>query len=332
MAASGLANSNLSAILLKMDNAWKDNQVNSDYIGYVDAIKAIKAEQTAVLTPIQGNSSLNMNLTWLNNTGITTAAVTDICTMTGTEATVGGKTITIASKRKAGFKISDTELRTSVFNVEDLVASNLMQASKALDEYLAAQAVTFVEASKSSVNDYIPASIGTFATSVATVAPAKWTSTLFGYFTLAGIKNKMANPYLLSGTNLWTEWWNAMQNAQNGEGKGADNMFKSFRKYFDVFNVETIAAGCSYVIDRGAIAFGCQNFYDSKPTDYGNVGQRWSIESYNVPGVRYDVHYKVDCSSNEIVHSFELHTYFDFFLNPLGATAGRKGVLKYLNA
>jgi hypothetical protein len=338
MAASGLSNSNYSAIMLKMDNMWKDSQVNSDYIGYVDAMKAIKAEQTAVLDSVQGNKSLTMSLTWMNNTGLTTAAVTDICTMTGTETTIAKKDITIASKRKVGFKISDTELRTSIFNVEDLVAKNLMQASKTMDEYLASQAVTFVEASKSTVNDYAPVGTTTAAPAtsntagVVTIAPARFNINLLGFFTLSGIRNKMASPYILSGTNLWTDWWNAMQNAANGEGKGNDNMFKSFRKYFDVFNVETVAAGCTYLIDKGAIAFGNQHFYDMRPVDYGNVGQRWSMQSFNIPGVWYDVHYRIDCTSNEIVHSYELHCYWDFFLNPLGATSTRKGVLKFVNA
>lgn len=332
MAAGNIAGVKLSDILVRMDNVWVDNQVRPDFVGFVDSILAIKAEDTADLRPIEGKKTLNMKVTWANNSSITAKAITDICTHAGAETTFGTKTLTLAKSRMADFSISENELRTTDYNVEQLIATNLMQASKALDEYIAAQAVTFVDASKGT--NAFPG-IGTFATGVTTVAPSNWNASMFGYLTLAAKKNKMSSPYVLSGTNLWTEWWNATQNAANGEGKGSDNMFKSIRKYFDVFNVDAVngANKITYLIDRGAIAFGSLAFYDMQPKNYGSdVGQRWTMESFNIPGVKYDVHYLTKCVANEIKHYFEVYTYFDFFLNPLGADTTRTGVLSFKNA
>lgn len=327
MAAGNIAGVKLSDVLVRMDRTWADNQVRPDFEGYVDSILAIQKESTANLAPIEGKKTLNMKVSWSNNSALTTAAVTDICAHTGPEATFGTKTLTIAKSRVAAFSISENELRTTDYEVENLVATNLMQASKALDEYIAQQAVVFADASKGT-NAY--PGIGTFATGVTSITAANWNAALFGHLTLTAKKNKMANPFLLSGTNLWTEWWNSTQNASNGEGKGADNMFKSLRKYFDVYNVDLVNGANlnTYMIDRGAIAFAKQNFYDMAPRDYGSdVGQRWSMESKNIPGLMFDVHYITKCVANEIKHYFEVYTYFDFFLNPLGADATRTGVL-----
>lgn len=329
MTPASLVNGKITDVVVKMDKMWADNQVNPDFMGYVDTIKSIRAEDTATLQPVEGKKTLNMRLVWLTNNNMVAEDVTDICDYTGSEAAINKKDIAIAKKKKVGFFIKENELRSTVFNVEDFLATNMLKASKVLDEWINQQTVLFVEAQKGT--NFYPG-IGSFATGTTAIPAANWEPKLLGYLKLVGRKNKMSNPFILSGTNLWLENWVAEQNQANGEGKGAKNMVSSIRTYFDTDAIDENLTPdeVSFLIDRGAIAFAKQNFYDMAPVDYGsNVGQRWSMESKNIPGLYYDVHYKIDCEGNDIVHRFELHTYFDFYLNPLGSVPGRTGVLRF---
>lgn len=163
---------------------------------------------------------------------------------------------------------------------------------------------------------------------------------MFGYLQLVAQKNKFNAPYLISGTNLFEAYWNANQNAANADGKGAANMFASMKPYFDIFNVDSVLSPdlVTFMVNRNALAFHNKVYWDwnsgdARANQFGgpgsSTGYRYKVESKNLPGVFYDVIYKIACSGNEINHNWKIQFTGDIFRNPVGCNVNNTNILKF---
>ena len=328
MAAGDFSPSELAVVQVVADRMWADNRTRPDYEAKVEAFKAIKAEQTATVTMIEGEKDITAKVIWINGCDIATAAITDDCTLTGSELEVESTNLALTLSRKCGFAVKEKLFRTNTFDRTDAIAKGMLKAMKELDEYIAKQGITRINSFGGTVNAY--GDLGTLAAGVVTIPGANWTIDLVPDLILTGALNRFTNPYIISGSNLWKAWWNAKKDSGNLDGKGDNERADEYRTYFDLINMDVVTSPDkkTFLVDRGAIAFASKAHYGATPVQYIGFGQlRYSMASNSLPGVRYDVLYTNSCTSNEVTHKFELQAFFDYFLNPIGCTAGNTGVL-----
>lgn len=336
MAAGTFTASALADVLATADNIWADNMVKPDFMAEIEVLNAIQAEQTARITMIDDpNKDYDVKAVWLKTCDQETDAGSDDCSVGGDELESDSKTYTIDQTRHYGFNVKEKLFRGNHFSMADAVAKGFLMADKLLAEYAAQYAIGIIDAA-CGTNEYFTAAKGTIHTDGHTYVTDTndWDSTLIPHLLLSGKRNKFANPYLLSGTNLYTANWERMLEAANADGKGAAAKFNAIRKYFDVFNIDEVNAPdlVTYMINRGAFAFVTKNYHQASPVEYIGAGQtRFSVASRNMPGARIDVVYTNACSSNEILHKYSCYLHYKMLHNPVGCTDTRTGALKFVN-
>lgn len=333
MAAGSFTATVLPKVAVKIDEIWADAIQKADYEAQCEAAKAIMMEQTAKLEVLRSSAkNITVRIDWIKDCGMTDEACSDDCTNDGAELESTSQDVTISTCRQVQFKVARKKMRDNNFDASEVAAKGLMKAGKVLDEYLAKQAVTFLNASVG-VNEHTSAKwtlAGTPVGSRSEVAAANVNVGLIPHLILAGAKNRFSNPYLLSGTQLYVENWEKMLEAANADGKGSAAKMNAIRKHFDIFNVDTVNANTTdfYLVDKGAVALVTKAYYEGEVMDHGTKSY-FSLKSNNLPGVVYDVIVDETCSSNEQYDAYTVQANFGYFLNPLGCTANRKGVLLY---
>lgn len=329
--AGVFSETDLVNIQVKADQVWMDRAQKQDYVAQVEVIKAIQAQQTATFgSLLTGKKDRTVEISWVNACEMDDTAVTN-CTFPSTELSTNIQEAELTSERQTGFTVREYPMVTNTYDMEEIVAKGLLSASKILDEWWAAQAVAAVNSYKG-VNE-VTVGKGAVSGTDTYIIPAYWNSDLIAYFTRVGIMNRMVNPYLLSGNNLFESVWNAAREAGQAGDESKVLKFGELPLYFDLFNIDSANDPdlVTYLIARGAVAFVTKAYYDANPIKYFDQS-RYSIPSQNLPGVRYDVHYTNECDSNSdwINHSFKVKTLGDFFLNPVGCTSTRTNVLSFI--
>jgi hypothetical protein len=330
MAAGDFSATTLVKVTQKADSMWADSQLAADYVSNAETLKAVISEQTARLTMVEDpEKDYDVRLDWMNACDETTDAGSNDCTIGGAELESGSKSYKITGVRHYGFNVKEKLFRGNSLDMDEAIAKGFLKADKVLSEYIAKAGVSFIEANEGT-NTYDGQGYWTINGTETDVAAANLTVGIMPHLLLAGQLNKMTNPFILSGTNLYIANWNALIDQPNGEGKGNAARVNTIRKYFDVFNIDVTNSPAfkTYLIDRGALAFASKAYYGATPTVY-KTQDRWSIASRNVPGLRYDVVYTNECASNEIVHKFSVYARYNYFLNPTGCTATRTGILTF---
>lgn len=318
-------NSILAKVLLRADEMWQDGIHSADFVSNVDVVKAIASEQTAVIKELSEGKDRDVDVTWIKPVSTTVADETDDCSIGGDDLTSGVSSYSLSYAKTAGFSIPEKKFRSNAFDLVDAVTIGLLSSAKALEEDFAQHVVGQLESYKGTNQlDGFQGTVngGTGDTDIAT---ADWDENLFAYFVQAAVLNSMNNPYLLTGSSFFQETWNAMMDEANADGKGTARKFNSLRKYTDLFNIDLYHATNgsselkSYLVNRGALALAFKAYYGPEPTVYFDQ-QRFSIESRNIPGLRFDVYYTNACSTNEMSHSWSLHMKGDVLLNPTIST------------
>lgn len=328
----------LQVIMGKADMIWNDNQSNADYVPKADALKIIYANTTARLDSIQGEQSKDnkIKIVWLQDCGDTVEDCdTTTCLVEGDELFVNCKEYEPTICKTVAFVVNETELRKAIFSPEEVIAKGLLKRVKQLDELLAQQIVSELDASKGVSlyeGDYGHIQGSGIGTSDVEVLTGNWTASLFGYLNLQAIRNKFANPFLLSGENLYLQFWNAQAEFANADGKANLNKFNTMPANFDLFNIDTVLEKrMTFLIDKGAIAFAPKWEYSSTPRVIQNVHTRFTIESRAVPGMYYDVIYTTRCKggTSQIEHVFNVSAKGGIYLNPTGCTETKTGIIGF---
>lgn len=331
IAAGVFSETRLVNIQAKADQVWVDRAQKEDYVAQVEVVKAVLAQQTATFGPLlQGKKDRTVEISWVNACEMDDTAVTN-CTFPSTELSTNMEEKELTTERQTGFTVKEYPLVTNTYDMDEIVAKGLLSASKILDEFWAAQMVAAINSFKG-VNEVAVGKGGVSGTDTY-IIPAYWNADLIAYFTRVGIMNRLKNPYLISGNNLFESVWNAQREAMQSGDQSKTLKFGSLPLYFDLFNIDTVNTPdlVTYLIARGAIAFYTKAYYSANPIKYFDQS-RYSIPSVNIPGVRYDVHYTNECDedSDWINHSFKVKTLGDIFLNPVGCTSTRTNVLSFI--
>jgi hypothetical protein len=321
----------------KAEEIWADSAESAQYMPNSETVQAIVANQTAKLAPITGlqDKDRTIKIVWLTSCELEIQDCTTDCFPTGNEIKADCKEYAPTICREVPVWINETNLRSSIYTKEEVLARAMLKAIKLIEEDLAAKGVAFLE-DVEGVNTH-PGDYGTVVGAVegasyTKIAPANWTAALVGYFLQASRMNRFASPYAISGNNLQQAIWNAEAEYANADGKGNLNKFNQLKFWFDPWNVDAAFPSplTTFLLDRSAVAFGGKWEYPEQVADFGgNIGKRYSIASKTIPGLRYDVHYLMDCSSREIIHKFNIIARAGFYLNPTGCTASNTGVLRF---
>lgn len=323
--------STLVNLQVKADSIWMDRIQREDYVPQAEVAKCLIEQTTAQLGELKNvNKELSIDIGWVNACDVSAASCTD-CTISGTELSTNVDTKTLSQTRCAEFTVCENDFRTNFFDMEDVIAKAFLKASLALDEWWAARSVASLNANVG-VNE-VTTGKGTVAGTTTYVKSAYWDANLFGYFARVAIGNRLKRAGLISGANLFESKFIADFEAccENKRGK-----FGSMDVCFDLFNIDSTNTPdlMTYMVNRGALAFVTKAIYAgntaANPVKYMDQ-HRWSMPSFSLPGVVYDVHYDNECSGcgDYFTHNFKLKTFGDIFLNPVGCTATRTGILEF---
>lgn len=337
-AAGTFTASQLLRIQAMASDLWADNQTRADYIAEADVLNAIRSEQTARLSALQDpEKTRTVRLMWLDACEVAVDDVDDDCDLTGTEASSDSKDYTLDLFKRTVISVKEIENRTDEFNTQQKAARLMLAADKALTEWLATQLMAKIETFRGT-NTYttpVGSTAWTFAASDTTIPADQWNTELFPKLSLCARKNKILNPFLISGEALWYTNENAYNNVGNDDGKGDNVRNQKYfsRRYFDPVRIDEANSGTlkAYMISRGALAVVTKTHYPTAPVVYHNPWHsRYRMASKNMPGIDYEVTYTQACASNEITHTWQLKLNAGIFLNPTGCTESRTGVLSFV--
>jgi hypothetical protein len=321
----------LVAIQAKADQVWLDRAQKEDYVGQVNVVKAIIAQMTATFGRfLTGAKDRSVEISWVNACDIAATSVTN-CVFPTTELSTNADEKVLSQTQQTGFFVKEYDFLDNTYDMEEAVAKGLLQSTKVLDEWWAAAAMVSLNAAKG-VNE-VAAGKGVVAGTDTYVLPAYWNADLMAYFNRVATINRIVNPYLISGNNLYESVWNAaFETGQSGD-QAKQPKFGTLPIYFDLFNVDVANTPdlVTYLIGRGAFAYITKAYYGATPITYMDQ-KRYSIPSMNLPGVRYDVHYTNECDTDNdfMTHSFKVKTLGDIFLNPVGCTPTRTNDLSFI--
>lgn len=320
----------LQKVIAKIDKAWADNQQHAEYVPNVDVVLALMKEQTARIKEIEDpEKDKTLRIYWVIdcNTGVTTDDEDD-CTINGPEAESKAQDYALTIKKMVKFSVKENMGRTNEVNREDALAVQLLARMKELDEYIAQTAVSKIN-SFAGTNQFT-GGIGVVDGLTTYIAPSFWAGDMYGYFAQVAIMNKFKSPFMLHGSNLFQQNWQAAFNAANANQKDQLPKLQSIRSYWDMWNIDSVNTpdAVSYMITKGAIAFSSKHYYPQNTPVEFMTSKRWSIESKTLKGVWYDVIYTNRCNQEDIIHDYKLKVKFDFFLNPTGCNEDVTGVLK----
>jgi hypothetical protein len=313
-----------------LDKHWTDPQTNVDNVGDVESAKAVLENQQVKMTEITGKKKRIMSVEWLSKCDVTTTDCTDDCTITGDDADPMCQEYEIECLQETSFKMPKRAYRERTIEFQEAYMFNMLQHKKALDEWLAQYILTGL-AANAGVNAY--PGIGTVAGTVTTLNPNFWDDTIWGYFNLVNRMNKIKDPYMITGTNLFQYIFNRMHESMTDAGKAAMSKVGTIKKiYQDPENVETIAPASTFLIHKTAAAFINKAWNPLGPVNAqseAGIYALWSEQSSNIPGVYYDIITKETCESNEFYLASKIQLHGVFAVNPAPCDEDNTGILQF---
>lgn len=322
-------------IQVKADEIWQDRIQKQDFVADVGVIQALLANQTARITPLQGRKDLSVEISWINACDIADQEC-QACTFSSDELSTNRETYTLDICREAPFKVDDGIFRDNLYDPEEVIAKGFIAADRALAQYLAVQAVNWLNLNKG-VNA-VTVGKGQVVANDTYVSAHLWDAGLMAYLNRVGMINKFINPYLISGNQLYESVWNAEKEYGNSDGKGTFAKFGAFKTYFDLINIDAVNTPdlITYMVSTGAYAIANKTYFGPEITKYMDR-HVWSMESKFLPGIRYDVEYQNACDSYATgtlpaaqLHYFKLTVNAGMFLNPVGCDEDRTGILTFI--
>lgn len=325
----------LQKVIAKVDKAWLDNQQKAEYIPQVEIINALRKEQTARLVEITDpQKDKTLKIYWVIdcNTGVEDDDEDD-CEISGPQAESRCQEYALDIKKMVKFSVRENLGRTNDINREDSLAVQFAARLKELDEIIAQTAVTKLN-SFAGTNQFTTG-IGEVDGVTTYIQAALWSGDMYGYFAQVAIMNKLSNPFMLHGSNLFQQQWQASYNVQNANQKDQLPKLNSIRSYWDMFNIDSMNSpdAVSYMITKGAIAIANKAYYPlNNPVEFltDKPSKRWSMESKSIPGMFYDVIYTMTCSGEDIIHNYKMKVKFGIYLNPFGCNDDVSGVIKFV--
>jgi hypothetical protein len=329
--------SKLLEIKAKVSEIWNDGIINAEYIPDVEPALAILSGQTAQLQVLENpEKDRELKVYWVDDCDDTDPEdCTDQCTIDGDEIGDNCVNYELTECFEKSFSVTEEMFRTSLLTQEEVVARALLKKMKLMDEFWAAKAIAFLNAS-AGVNKFTDGQY-TVVGSETYIPAVAWNPDLFGYFDTALWINKLTTGKMLSGTLLKQYMWKVGMETSDPTGASNQAKMTSFGvPYFDRRMDTILGEKALFMFNPNSVAMATK----ARHAAYGPAGreiytadgpQRWyTIPSNSLPGVVYDVAYQEKCANSDVKHVWKIKTRGDIFLNPLGCDNDRTGVLKFV--
>lgn len=243
-------------------------------------------------------------------------------------------------KQKA-FSVTEEIFRTRIESPEEVAAIGLLKKLLLMDRTVSKAAIQFLDDNAgTNLYDATYNAEYTVAGDTTSIPSAAWNPDLFGYLAKVKAINKLNNMRILDSGRLFRSFWKADMETTNPDGTSNQRKMNSMgNPTFDLFQISpTLGADATFLINPNSAAI----FFKSRFSAYGARGrdmygdfgyQNWStVASPSLPGVIYDLVFQEKCDNSggarDVVRSWQVETRFGIFLNPLGCTTGRTGILK----
>lgn len=328
----------LTTALVKQELMWADSQRKADYQANAVAANAIIENTTAkleILSDVSDKKTRKAKIYWNDVCGVTPGtSAPNYCTITGTAPNSAAKEFEITKHVNSSFEIDEALYMGNQLRIEEVFADTLLKHLKALDEKVAQVSVSsldaFVQANANTGGIGCTDSTGDWVETF--INASYWSPSIMSYFAKTAILNKFSNPFLLDGGNLFDHYTAAQVNSANADGKGAANFFNLMKMYSDLFNVEAVSAGSTYMINRGTVAFASKAWFtgvsQNAPIIDSDGRKKFSIKSNNINGLEYDVVIVTTCSGPFEKHNVLINADYDI-LNGAAGCDDATGVLKF---
>lgn len=328
----------LTTALVKQELMWADSQRKADYQANAVAANALIENTTArleILSDVSDKKTRKAKIYW--NDVCPSAPGTsapNFCTITGTAPNSAAKEFEITKYATSSFELDEALYVNNTLKIEEVFADTMLKHLKSLDEKIAQVSVSsldaFVQANANQTGIGCSDATGDWVETY--IKPQYWSPSVMAYFAKTAILNKFSNPFLLDGANLFDHYTLAQVNSANADGKGAANMFSLMKMYSDLFNVEAVSAGSTYMVNRGTVAFASKAWFtgvsQTAPIIDSDGRKKFSIKSNNIKGLEYDVYITSDCSGRFEKHNVLIVAEYDI-LNGAAGCNDETGVLKF---
>ncbi|WP_313418823.1 hypothetical protein [Sphingobacterium multivorum] len=336
MAAGEFDKTKLVELQLNMEEKFGDHKKEQDYNPNLATAKVIIEQQTANVEEIVAESlDRAVSVNWVDfcqNTAKDDVTDDDSCDIEATEAESKSELLEIDTFIQDSFKVNEEKFRGNFIKMENAIAIGLLGLERniinLLNKKLAAKLLTFG-------GENLYAGAGTIGTNVAgytEIGAANFTAEgFFPYLQQARTMNKFKRLVVLDGGNLFQDNYRSQKYLGNDNGKAAASMYGDLTYRNDLFGfAENAMQDTSIVLDPGSIAFGSKSRFPTEPRKIDNPSvTRYSIPSNYVPGLKYDVTYKMSCVNGKIWHAWNYKIRTGLWLNPLRCNEDITGVLLF---
>jgi len=325
----------LLEIKAKVEEIYQGGVIDKEYVPDVEPALAIRENQTATFEVLTNpEKDREVKLLWIDDCDDEDPdTCTDQCTIDGEEIGDNCANYVLGECFEKTFKVTEERFRTSMHSKEEVVARAMLKKMKLMDEFWAAKAIAFLNAS-AGVNSYA----GQYTVSGGTTyVPAyAWNPDIFGYIDTVLWKNKLNGGKMLSGTLLKQYMWKIGMEVTDPTGQSNQAKMTSFGiPYFDRRIDDILSEQALFLFDPNSVAMVTKArhaaYTEPRKVDTPNGMQTWYTQnSMNLPGVVYDIAYQELCTGDDVSHFWKIKTRGDIFLNPLGCSNDRTGVLKFV--
>jgi len=325
----------LLEIKAKVQEIFNGGVIDKEYVPDVEPALAIRENQTAtfdVLTNPEKDREVKVN--WPDDCDdADPVSCTDQCAIDGEEIGDNCANYVLNECFEKTFKVTEERFRTSTYSKEEVVARAMLKKMKLMDEFWAAKAIAFLNAS-AGVNGWA----GQYTVSGGTTyVPAyAWNPDIFGYIDTVLWKNKLNGGKMLSGTLLKQYMWKIGMETTDPTGQSNQAKMTSFGvPYFDRRIDDILGEQALFLFDPNSVAMVTKArhaaYTEPRKVDTPDGMQTWyTQQSMNLPGITYDIAYQELCTGDDVSHFWKIKTRGDIFLNPLGCSNDRTGVLKFV--
>ena len=318
----------LHTIQRMADDIWADPMKNNDLIAAVETTRAVMENQTVSFGELTGTKNDELRVEWLTKCDITVGECSDDCEISGEDADPQCKDYTMVCLFETEFKVPLRAYRERDIEMQQSIAFQKLVHMKAMDERLTQYVIAGLVANAGT--NLFTGGVGDADPGVTYIAPQYWDENIFGYWNQVMRMNRFRNAYGITGNNLYQLLWKIPLEAGNANGSGAVRKIGSLRMYQDPENIEDHAAGQTFLIHKGSVAFLNKAWNKINPINAQvKAGQywEWSEESKNLPGVFYDITMKETCVGNEFYQAFKIKLHGLFVANPFPCDDDNTGVL-----